>query len=344
MTDPEDLSGGDPSPVEGDGLCGRQPSNYSFNGQHSDLSPAGLDEMFPHNNSSTLHSHGSYSNYPYPQSRHQSSHDYPSHRSSLQGSLSFSSHGSNSHVSSLRSAPPLYSPHEQPSLPLSQSHMSGSGYQQSQSSHSGGYWSDRASGSPHTGGSGYSSTSSTATTTPASSHHQHWSSSMLPPIPHHFPSHSGARERSYTTTALPTTKSSFPTHGSSPGMLQSQLPLPPLSTVGNGNTSGGGSGVPHRPWSSGPNSQSGNGGNYLPTLTSAFYPPSSGNGPLNSPSSTNTSSGYFPSPPSTTSSTSTGTAGGGDRLLTPPELTYDLPRPAVGEIGVGGPNYGWERK
>lgn len=292
--------------------------------------------MFPHNNSSTLHSHGSYSGYPYPQSRHQPNSDY-SHRSSLQGSLSFGSNSS--HVPSLRSAS-LYSPHEQPPLPLSQSHMSGNGYQSSQSSHSG-YWNDRASGSPHTGGSGYSSTSSTATTTPASS--SHWSSSMLPPIPSHFPSHNGPRERSYTTTALPTVKSSFPAHGSSPGMLQSQLPLPPLNSVGNGNSSGGGSGVPHRPWSSGPNSQSGHGGNYLPTLTSAFYPPSSGNGPLNSPSSTNTSSGYFPSPPSTTSSASTGTAGGGDRLLTPPELTYDLPRPAVGEIGVGG-NYGWDRK
>ena len=341
MTDPEDLSGGDPSPVEGDGSDGRHPSYYSFNGQNPELSPAGLDEMFPHNNSSTLHSHGSYSGYPYPQPRHQPNNDYPSHRSSLQGSLSFThTHGStNSHVSALRSAP-LYSPHEQPSLPLSQSHMSGNGYQSSQSSHSG-YWGDRSSGSPHNGGSGYSSTSSTATTTPASS--SHWSSSMLPPIPSHFPSHNGPRERSYTTTALPTVKSSFPTHGSSPGMLQSQLPLPPLNSVGNGNSSGGGSGVPHRPWSSGPNSQSGNGGNYLPTLTSAFYPPSSGSGPLNSPSSTNTSSGYFPSPPSTTSSTSTGTAGGGDRLLTPPELTYDLPRPAVGEIGVGG-NYGWDRK
>ena len=337
MADPEDLSAGDPSPVDGDGLDDRHASRYSFNGQNPELSPHGLDDMFSHNNSSTLHSHGSYSGYPYPQ-RHQPNSDYPTHRPSLQ-SLPFS-HGSSTHVPSLRSAP-LYSPHEQPSLPPSQNHMSGNGYQSSQSSHSG-YWNDRTSGSPHTGGSGYSSTSSTATTTPASS--SHWSSSMLPPIPSHFPSHSGPRERSYTTTSLPTVKSSFPTHGSSPGILQAQLPLPPLNSVGNGNSSGGGgSGVPHRPWSSGPNSQSGNGGNYLPTLTSAFYPPSSGNGPLNSPSSTNTSSGYFPSPPSTTSSTSTGTAGGGDRLLTPPELTYELPRPAVGEIGVGS-GYGWDRK
>ena len=333
MTDPEDLSAGDPSPVEGDGLDSRHPSQYSFNGQNPELSPAGLDEMFPHGNSSTLHSHGSYSGYPYPQ-RHQPHGDYPPHRPSLQ-SVPYPHSSSNSHVPSLRSAP-LYSPHEQPSLP--QSHMSGSGYQSSQSSHSG-YWNDRASGSPHNGGSGYSSA---ATTTPAPS--SHWSSSMLPPIPRDFPPHNGTRERSYTTTALPTVKSAFPTHGSSPGMLQAQLPLPPLNSVGNGNSSGGGSGVPHRPWSSGPNSQSGGGGNYLPTLTSAFYPPSSGNGPLNSPSSTNTSSGYFPSPPSTTSSTSTGTAGGGDRLLTPPELTYDLPRSAVGEIGVGPGSYGWDRK
>jgi hypothetical protein len=65
---------------------------------------------------------------------------------------------------------------------------------------------------------------------------------------------------------------------------------------------------------------------------------------LNSPSSTNTSSGYFPSPSSTTSSASTGTAGGGDRLLTPPELTYDLPRPAVGDMGVEGNYGGWGRK
>lgn len=316
MTDPEDIQGGDPSPVDGDGLDDRHSSHYSFNGQGPQLSPPGLDDMFPHNNSSTLHSHGSYSGYPYPQSRHQHNSDYPS-RSSLQGSLSFSHGSSNSHVPSLRSAP-VYSPHEQPSLPLSQSHVSGNGYQSSQSSHSG-YWSDRTSGSPHTGGSGYSSTSSTSTTTPGSS--SHWSSSMLPPIPSHFSSHNGTRERSYTTTALPTVKSSFPTHGSSPGMLHSQLPLPPLNSVGNGNSSGGGSGVPHRPWSSGPNSQSGNGGNYLPTLTSPFYPPSSGSGPLNSPSSTNTSSGYLPSPPSTTSSAST----------------------AVAEIPVGG-NYSWDRK
>lgn len=338
MTDPEELSGGDPSPVEGDGFDDRHHSRYSFNGQNPELSPHPLDDMFPHSNSSTLHSHGSYT-YPYPP-RHQSSSDYhpPSHRPSLQPPQF--PHGPSN---SVRSAP-LYSPHEQPSLPplpLSQNHVSGSGYQSSQSSHSG-YWNDRASGNPHNGGSGYSSTSSPATTTPASSHS--WSS-MLPRIPDTFSSH-GTRERSYTTTALPTVKSSFPSHGSSPGILQTQLPLPPLNSVGNGNSSGGGSGLPHRPWSSGPNSQSGNGGNYLPTLTSAFYPPSSaGNGPLNSPSSTNTSSGYFPSPPSTTSSTSTGTAGGGDRLLTPPELTYDLPRPAVGEIGVGGGyNHQWDRK
>ena len=301
MTDPGGPSGSDPPPLEGtDGLDYQRASHYPFSGQNPQLSPAGLDEMFPHNSSSTLQPHGSYSGHPYPQSRHQPNSDHPSHRSSLQGSLSFPHRSFNSHVS-------------------------GNGYQ---SPHSG-YWNDRASGSPHTGGSSYSSNSSTATATPLSS--SHWSSSMLPPIPSHFPSHT--REQSYTITALPTVKSPFPTHGSSPGMLQSQLPLPPLNSVGNGNSGGGGSGVPHRPWSTGPNSQSGNSGDYLPTLTSAFYPPSPGNAPPNSPSWTNTSSNYL-SPPSTTSSTSTG----GDRPLTPPELTYDLPRPAVGEVGIGGPN------
>ena len=170
--------------------------------------------------------------------------------------------------------------------------------------------------------------SSTATTTPAS--FSHWSSPLLPPIPSHFPSDDTTRERSHTTAVLP---SSFPAHGST---LQSQLPLPPLISVGNG------SGVPHRP--SGPNSQSGNSSNYLQTLTSAFYPRSSSNDPLNSPSLTNTSSGYLPNTPSTRSSTSTGTADDGDTLLTPPHLTYDLPRPAVGEFGFRGNYYGWEGK
>lgn len=336
IQDQDDLQD-ETSPV--DGLDDRQ-SQYSYSGQNPQLSPPGLGELFP-NNSSTLHSHGyssGYAPYPQSQSRHQSNSDYSSHRSSLQ--VSFPHGSSNSHVPSLRSAP-VYSPHEQPSLPLSQNHVSGNSYQSSQS-HSG-YWNDRPSGSPHNSGPGYSSTSSTSATTHTSSSHWSSSSSMLPPIPSHFPPHNGTRERSYTTTALPTVKSSFPTHGSSPGMLPSQLPLPPLNSVGNGNTSGGGSGMPHRPWSSGPNSQSGNGGNYLPTLQSSYYPPSSANGPLNSPSSSNTSSGYLPSPPGTASSTSTGTPGGGDRLLTPPELTYDLPRPAVGEIPVGG-GYVWDRK
>ena len=65
---------------------------------------------------------------------------------------------------------------------------------------------------------------------------------MFPPIPSHFSSHNGTMERSYTTTALPTVKSSFSMHGSLPGMLQSQLPLPPLNSIGNGNSSGGRSG------------------------------------------------------------------------------------------------------
>ncbi|KAF9779895.1 hypothetical protein BJ322DRAFT_1024303 [Thelephora terrestris] len=335
ITDPDDLPG-DTSPIDDHGLDDRG-SQYSFGGQNPQLSTPSLGEMFPQNNTSTLHSHG-YS-YPYPQSRHQSNGDYSSHRSSLQGSLSFPHSSSHSHVPSLRSAP-AYSSHDQPSLPLSQNHISGTSYQSSQSSQNG-YWSDRTSGSPHNNGTSYSSASSTSN----GGHHSssNWSSSMLPPIPSHFPAHNGTRERSYTTTALPTVKSTFSTHGSSPGLVHPQLPLPPLNSVGNGNSSGGGSGVPHRPWSSGPNSQSGNGGNYLPTLNSPYYPPSSGNGPLNSPSSSNTSSSYLPSPPGTASSTSTGTPGGGDSLLTPPELTYDLPRPAVGELPVGS-GYGWDRK
>jgi hypothetical protein len=191
--------------------------------------------MFPHNNSSTLHSHGSYSVYhPYPQSRHQPNSNYPSHSSSLQEPLSFQHGSSDSHVPSLRSAS-LYSLYEQPSLPLSQSHICGDGYQ---SSHSG-YWNDRASGSPHTGGSGYLLTSSTATTTPAFS--SHWSSSVLAPTPSHFPSYNGAREQSYTMIALPTVNPFSPTLRLSPGMLQLQPPLTPLGSVGSGGSSDGGS-------------------------------------------------------------------------------------------------------
>ena len=221
MTDPEDLSGYDPSPIDGDGLDGRHPSHYSFNGQNSELSPASLDEMFPHVNSSALHS-----SYPYPQSHHPLDSGYP-HRPSLQ-SLPFPHGSSNSHLPPLTSAP-IYSPHKQPSPP--QSHISGNGYRPSQPSHSG-YRKDR------TDWFGYPSTSLTKMATHASS--SHWASSMLPPIPSHFTSHSGTKERLDTTTALPTVELPLRPHGA-------QLPLPPLNSVGNENSSGGGGGVPTPP-------------------------------------------------------------------------------------------------
>lgn len=332
----DDMSGGDPSPIEGEELDDHPHVQYPFNNQ--DLSP-GLDELFTHSpNSSTLPSHGSYSSYPYPHSsthrthhlshhqqhqQHQHEFAHPPPRSALSGSLSFPHPTSMHSQSALRSAPPH--DYSSPSLFPNQSSpsLSGSGNgfllnNSSQSQHSnywGSYHDRESANSPHRNTSSAGSSSSSNATTLGPSIPGPW---LPPPIPnssHQYGPPAG-RERSYTTTALPAMKSSFP---HSPGVDQMQLPLPPMMTS-NGNSSANGL---RRPMSGGHNSH--NGTHYVPS----YFPSQSSNGALGSPSASPASGrgGYFPSPPSTTSSTSTGNAGGGDRLLTPPELSsFDLGR------------------
>jgi hypothetical protein len=218
--------------------------------------------------------------------------------------------------SALRSAPahdygpPLFPNQSSPSLS-----GSGNGFilNSSQSQHNS-YWSgyhDREStNSPHRNTSSAGSSSSSNATTLGSSITGPW---LPPPVPNNHYGQQTGRERSYTTTALPAMKSSF----HSPGIDQMHLPLPPMLTSNSTN------GL-RRPLSGGHSSHNG-GAHYVPS----YFTSQSSTGSLVSPSASPASGrgGYFPSPPSTTSSTSTGTAGGGDRLLTPPELSsFDLGR------------------
>lgn len=332
--DPDELSGGDPSPVEIEDLDADRSPQYPFNNQ--ELSPA-ADEIYapaPAHNSSTLPSHGtSYSPYPYPQSnshrnhmslhqQHQQ-HNYANSIPRSQQSLSVNSSPLLHSHSSLRSAS-AYSPHDNTTLsyPLSNGlQMSNS---QSQS-HSGyyGYQNERGSGnSPH----GASLSNATAI---QGSMNSHWLPPPLANTQQQYPQYSG-RERAYTTTALPAMKSSFP----SPDV--SQLSLPPM--LSNGATR------MRRPASGGQASHGGGGtgvGNYLPSFFS-----SSSSAAVSPAASSNGGHGYFPSPPSTSSSTSAGTVNGVDRILTPPDLgPFDMSRNGhgQGEISVGY-HHGWDRK
>lgn len=331
--EPEELSGGDPSPVDGDDESNHYPCG------NQELTPV-VDELF--SNGSSIPSHGSYSPYPYPQptshrthhmSLHQQhqQHDFsnPTPRSANNGSLSLSLNPSaHSHSqSSLRSAP-VYSSDYGNSYQSSSPSLTGAGngYHVPAASQNHGYWNgyhDRESThSPH---HNLSTSPPSNATVIQGSMNAHW---LPPPVPSSNPQYSqySGRERAYTTTALPAMKSSFP----SPGMNQMQLPLPPMMT--SGARVGG-----RRPSSGGYGSHGG-GGQYLPSFFSS-------NAPATSPSASSSGGhGYFPSPPSTASSTSTGTINGGDRIMTPPDLgSFDLARPHPGEISVGY-NSVWDRK